>query len=89
MKLRLTNEFKSICEKIVDIDWSAQEWSEHESDDSFVADHYEGGYDAERRAFCFTYVGSGFTEYWFKITLTEVSDILAGTIKTVEARKCD
>jgi hypothetical protein len=89
MKLKITKEFIEICEDILNQNWTEKEWSEHEADDWFVTNNYEGGFDADENAFCFSYIASDLEEYWFQIGLNEAKDIVAGKINKIEARKAE
>jgi hypothetical protein len=86
MKLRVSQKFVVICQRIVDTDWTESEWAAHEADDWFQTDHFDGGYDATENAFCFSYVRADLCEYWLQLTLPEVHDVLAGRIQELSAR---
>jgi hypothetical protein len=75
MKIELTNELKTICNKIVETKLTELEWADHESDDWYQSSTYAGGYDADEKAFCFSYYKKDGTEYWFQFTLAEAHDI--------------
>ena len=86
MMLSVEPELKQICVKIVAQRWSEQEWALREADDWFQTERYEGGYDATEEAFCFSYYAPDSKEYWFQVTLAEVEDIVAGSVRNVAAR---
>jgi hypothetical protein len=89
MQLKVDTELREICEEIVERDQSLEDWRETESDDEFQTDHYEGGYDADEEAFCFSYHAADGEELWFQVTLDEVARIAAGEIPAVEARPAE
>jgi hypothetical protein len=89
MKLKITKEFIEICKDILIQNWTEKEWSGHEEDDWFVTNNYEGGFDANENAFCFSYIAPDLEEYWFQIKLNEVMDIVDGKIDKTEARKAE
>ena len=89
MQLKVDTELRGLCEEIVDRDQSLEDWRETESDDEFQTDHYEGGYDADEDAFCFSHYAPDGEELWFQVTLAEVERIAAGEMSTVEARPAE
>jgi hypothetical protein len=89
MLLKVDTELREICEEIVERDQSLEDWRETESDDEFQTDHYEGGYDADEDAFCFSHHAPDGEELWFQVTLAEVERIAEGEISTVEARPAE
>lgn len=86
MKMKIDEEFKNICRKILNMNLSINEWEKIESDDMFQTQHYEGGYDATENAFCFSFYDENKTEYWIQISLEEVKKILSNSIDYLEAR---
>ena len=55
----------------------------------FQSPHYTGGYDAAEDALCFSYYDPDGGELWFRLTLSEMMEVVAGELKTVEARRPD
>jgi hypothetical protein len=89
MQLKVDTELRGICEEIVERDQSLEDWRETESDDEFQTDHYEGGFDADEGAFCFSHFGPDGQELWFQVTLEEVARIAEGDIWTIDARPAE
>jgi hypothetical protein len=86
MKIKVTDEFKSICGEILKEKKSEQEWAAIESDDMFQTKSFCGGYDADEKAFCFSYYNKNGDEYWFQLTLEEVEKTVDGILKTFEGK---
>ena len=55
----------------------------------FQSDHYCGGYDADEKAFCFSYYKSSNEEYWFQLTLSEVQAIVQRAVKEIQMRPAE
>jgi hypothetical protein len=87
MQLTVDPELRAICQEIVAREQPLDEWRETESDDEFQTDHYEGGFDADEDAFCFSrFAADGGGEFWFQFTLAEAAEIAAGRLGTLDAR---
>ena len=86
MQLAIDSEFRSICRAIVAENQTEEEWAEAESDDMFQSESYEGGFDADEEAFCFSYYAPDGQEYWFQVTLAEVKAAAAGENPVIDAR---
>jgi hypothetical protein len=54
----------------------------------FQVGDYEGGFDAEEAAFCFS-VRSAEGEWWFQLTLDEIIDVVERRRGTFEARPAE
>jgi hypothetical protein len=89
MKISITDELKTICEDIVNEGKSNKDWAEIESDDMFQTESFCGGYDADEEAFCFSYYNHNKNEYWFQLTLDEVSKVVSGEISSFNCRQAD
>jgi hypothetical protein len=87
MQIQVDHEFLTLCEEILKEDHSLEEWREIESDDMFQSPHYEGGFDATEDAFCFSYYDSDGGELWFQLTISEMTQVVAGDLKSIEARR--
>jgi len=88
MQIPIDDEFLTLCEQILKEGLSLEEWREIESDDMFQSPHYEGGFDATEDAFCFSYFDpEGGGELWFQLTLSEITEAVAGKLRSIEARK--
>ena len=87
MQIQVDHEFFTLCEEILKEDHSLEEWREIESDDMFQTPHYEGGFDADEDAFCFSYYDSNGDELWFQLTISEMMQVVAGELKSIEARR--
>lgn len=86
MKYLIDNDFKQICQSILNENKSLEEWSEIESDDMFQQGNIIGGFDATEEEFCFSVYISD-EEYWFQVPLTDIPLILSGEIVQIETRK--
>lgn len=85
MTLEVDDELKAICKQIEAKNLLAEEWCEAESGDEFQSEHFCGGYDADEDAFCFSFYDGNRTEWWFQITLDEVTRILRSEFTGIEA----
>lgn len=85
MKHTVTEEFVDLCKAIVAESKSESDWALIESDDMFQSGPYEGGFDADEAEFCFGVVING-DEFWFQISLKQVSEIANETSRTVDVR---
>lgn len=85
MKRPIPETLALVCREILKINRTEAEWGEIESDDMFQTEDCIGGYDADERAFCFSYYEQG-REYWFQISLDQVSDIVNESTTTVNMR---
>jgi hypothetical protein len=88
MRIPIDQEFIALCEQILKEGHSLDEWREVESDDMFQSVHYFGGFDANEDAFCFSYHDSG-SEYWFQLTPTQISEVVAGNLKAIDVRSAE
>ena len=86
VQLPVPAEFRDICSSIVAERRSLDGWRAVESDDMFQTEHFCGGFDATEDAFCFSYYAADGTEYWFQLTLPEVSSVASGTFQTLSLR---
>jgi hypothetical protein len=77
-------EFIAVCRQIVDHGWADEDWAERESDDWFQTPSFCGGYDADERAFCFSYYDASGSEWWFQVRLLEALGISAGERLVIE-----
>lgn len=86
MQLAIDAELRTICREIVAENQAEEDWAEVESDDMFQTEHYQGGYDADEEAFCFSHYAPDGEEYWFELTLAEAKAIAAGEDLVIELR---
>ena len=86
MKLKVDQELIDICKEIENQNWDKVTWSDHEADDWFQTENYEGGFDADEEAFCFAKFTEN-KEYWFQFTLEESRLVLEGKLKEIESRE--
>ncbi len=77
--ISIEEELTGICKDILAENNSEQQWAEIESGDMFQTTMFCGGYDADENEFCFSYFSSDGNEYWFQISLSDVSDIASGS----------
>ncbi|CAN5596219.1 hypothetical protein BH11BAC3_BH11BAC3_44050 [soil metagenome] len=76
MIIPINEELKSICSQIIEQNLSLEEWAGIESDDMFQTNSFEGGFDATEKEFVFSYFGD--KEYWFQLSLIQVTRINNG-----------
>ncbi len=76
MVIPINEDLKAICRQIIEQNLSLEQWEGIESDDMFQTSIFEGGFDATEKEFLFSYFGE--KEYWFQLSLTEVSRITNG-----------
>lgn len=88
MDYPVDDEFKSICQTILNERKCVAEWAEIESDDMFQTQKYEGGFDADEGEFCFSLHGSG-QEFWFQVSLEQVRKITQGEVTTLDIRPAE
>jgi hypothetical protein len=89
MQFPVDEELRAICQEIVARNEPLEEWRATESDDEFQTEHFEGGFDADEDAFCFSYHEPEGAELWFQFTLAEAAAIVAGRQATVDARPAE
>jgi hypothetical protein len=89
LKIKIDVEFRAICLRILEEEYSNDEWSLLESDDMFSSTSYVGGYDADEDAFCFSFYTKDGLEYWFQIDLNEVKDIANYKINFIDSRPAE
>ena len=83
--MNIGDEFKTVCEEIVNQRKSLEEWAKIESDDMFQGKAYEGGLDATEMAFCFS-IYENEREYWLQLSLDEVKSIADGKVTQVDVK---
>ena len=84
MKIKIDEEFVSLCKEILSYKKSANEWALIESDDMFKTEKYEGGYDATENEFCFSYYDENHQEYWFQLGMRDIEKISLGEKEEME-----
>jgi hypothetical protein len=89
MVITVNNDFLSICKDILEQNRKEEEWAKLESDDMFQEGPFEGGYDADEMAFCFSYYANDEEEYWFQLTLKEIYKVANGEIMSFEGRPAE
>lgn len=87
MKIKIDQEFKKICDEIIDNNKDDHGWALIESSDMFQTKHYRGGYDATERAFCFIYYNEKGEEFWFQVTLQQIKEIIRNKLLYLGAVK--
>lgn len=85
-QIEVDADFISICNSILSKNYSNQQWGEIESCDMFQTEHYDGGYDRDEQAFCFSYYSESGEEFWIQLTLEEIKKIFEKKIKTLTLR---
>lgn len=89
MEIEVSDELKEICRRIINENLTEADWAAQESDDMFQSSNFEGGFDATESAFCFSFFDNKRQEYWFKITLSEVTQIHKGKKTTIRVRPAE
>lgn len=89
MDYTIDPEFVELCKKIIAENKREDEWAEIESDDMIQEGKYEGGYDADEMAFCFSVDLENDDEYWFQVTLDEVGKIASGALTKLSIRPAE
>lgn len=89
MVITVNKDFLSICKNILEQKLKEEEWAKLESDDMFQEGSFEGGYDADEIAFCFSYYDNNGEEYWFQLTLDEIEKVAYGEMIDFEGRSAD
>ena len=84
--LKIDAELRDICLEIVNMKRTEEEWSNAESSDMFQSTHYNGGYDSDEKAFCFSFFDNRDFEYWFQIPLSDVFKIASGENMDIKLR---
>lgn len=74
----MNDELLAICQKIVREDLALEKWAEIESCDMFQSPNFCGGFDANERAFLFSWHANETEEYWFQLYLDDVEGIAYG-----------
>ena len=78
MDIPIEPELRSICQEIQSKALGLLQWSEIESDDMFQQGNFIGGFDADEKAFCFSYFDQNKSEYWFQFGLETAKEISQG-----------
>lgn len=89
MTINIDERFKTICKQILAEDKSESEWAAAESDDMFQNESYVGGFDADEKAFCFSYYNGNGEEFWFQVTLDEIKKIVNKEISQLNVRPAE
>ena len=87
MQLVPDAEFVGICRQVADQACTDEDWADRESDDWFQTPNFCGGYDADERAFCFSYYDASGNEWWFQVSLSDARMISAGGRAVIELRR--
>ncbi len=88
MRVAVTEELRSICRRIIDRQYSEDEWARTASD-AFQTEHYAGGFDQLEGAFCFSYFAPEHEEFWFQFTLATAKRLANGEDVALEARPAE
>lgn len=74
IKIKIEQEFKEICKKILSRNLNVNEWAEIESSDEFQTENFSGGFDGTEMEFCFSFYQNK-QEYWFQLSLLDIQRI--------------
>lgn len=86
IKHQIDNVFIGICKQILSKNLSIQAWSFIESCDEFQTENYCGGFDATENQFTFSYFNEKKEEFWFQLSLDEITQIVSGRKKEIQLR---
>ena len=86
MDVTVDTELRALCQRILSLGHSLDEWRERESDDMFQTEHFCGGFDATEDAFCFSLYPVAGGELWFQITAAQLAGIASGHLTVISAR---
>lgn len=86
MHIPLDKELRSICQSIVAEGLTLKQWAEIESDDMFQSASFCGGFDADERAFLFSWYANDTKEYWFQLSIEEAAAIANGCSPQIVGR---
>jgi len=89
MEIVVDDQLREICASIEAQSLSENEWAGRESDDEFQTKNYCGGFDADEKAFCFSFFAPSGVEYWFQFSLEEASLINSGALSKLLAREAE
>lgn len=78
MQIPQNEELRAICQSIVGKELSLEQWAEIESSDMFQSPVFCGGFDADERAFLFSWYANDSDEYWFQLSIEEAEEIASG-----------
>ena len=88
MNIQFDQKFVDIARHITSESKSLDQWAEIESDDMFQQGDFSGGFDATENEFCFSYENAG-KEFWFQLSLNEITKVAKGEITEVEGRPAE
>ena len=78
MQVPISDELRSIADQIERENISESDWADREACDTFQTKSFCGGYDADERAFLFSWYASDGHEYWFALSREDVRSIASG-----------
>ncbi len=84
MRIKIDDELKSICQTILDMDKTEDEWVELESVDMFQGENHCGGFDACERLFTVGKYVNGEELYTIQFTLEQVPMITRGIMQAIQ-----
>lgn len=83
-----TGDFLTLARKILAENKTISEWALLESDDMFQSGKYVGGFDGTEMEFTFS-VYEDDEEYWFQLSLEEISEVISGKKTTTSVSLAD
>ena len=89
MKIQLDSELETLFSKIISQNKTQYEWALIESSDMFQSERYCGGFDATENAFCFSFYDDSGSEYWFQVTLDEITKLMASEYGEIDVRPAE
>lgn len=88
IKIKIEQEFKEICKKILSKNLNIYQWAEIESSDEFQTENFNGGFDGTEMEFCFSFYQND-QEYWFQLDLFDIQRINNDEIEFLYPRKAE
>ena len=89
MQIDVTDELIAILRQIKARKLDLAGWDAVSSSDMFQSDNFCGGFEGSEGEFTFSFFTRDGDEYWFQFPLSDVPEILDGTIRSFPATKSD
>lgn len=87
MQIKLGDKFLSICREIIAEGLAESEWAERACSDYFYEMPFCGGFEKDANAFIFGFYDENDDLYSFKLTLSQISEVVSGKIQMIDALK--
>ncbi|MCA8958975.1 MAG: hypothetical protein KDC38_00620 [Planctomycetes bacterium] len=80
VEVLVDDELRGICRDILSRGSEEASWLAGSHSDTFQTEAFCGGFDAEERAFCFSWYRPDGVEVWFEFSLEEAAAIAAARV---------